>query len=291
LTPESAERSLKRMPSGMRALALAAVATLAACARVRVDEQLLFMPRRAEAEERASGWRPAVEDFFFTAADGTRLNAWYLARPGAAATVLLFGGNAFALARSRGFVETITRHPVSLFMMDYRGSGKSQGSPTVATFLSDALAAYDVLRGRFEPDPRRIIVHGHSVGSFAATLVAAERSVGALVLENPATDARDTLRYLVPWYARPFVRLEVAPALLAESNLARIRRVRVPTLVAGGTRDTITSPRMARALCAASPAPSKRLVIVEGGGHNDLSSDTAFEAAYAEIVAAVSAGP
>ena len=276
------------MKAGIGAAALAALA-LAGCARIRVDEQSVFLPRRSVAPADYAGSGFAVEDLFFAGDDGTRINAWHLARPDARATVLLFGGNGFYLVQSRGFVEAIARHPVNLFMMDYRGYGKSQGSPAVATFLSDALAAYDLLKARFEPDPRRIIVHGHSVGSFAATLVAAERSVAALVLQNPATDGRDTLRHMVPWYARPFVRFDVAPALLAESNLERIRRVPVPTLVAGGAADRITSPRMARDLYAASPAPHKRLVIVEGGDHNGLSFDPGFQAAYAEIVASVSA--
>ncbi len=228
----------------MKAAALAAaVALLASCVRVRVDERTLFMPRGPVE----STGPPAAEDFFFAADDGTRINAWYFERAGARATVLFFGGNAFYLSDSRAFAESITRHPVNLFMMDYRGYGRSEGTPTVASFKSDALRAYQVLRDRFEPDARRIIVHGHSLGSFAAALVASERPVGALVLQNPATGGRDMLRYLVPWYAKPFVRLDVAPALLADSNLDRIRRVTVPTLIAGGTRDRITSAGMAAA--------------------------------------------
>ncbi len=266
-----------------RTLWAAALAAVASCARVRVDEQMLFMPPRDDRAEAP----PAAEDFFFEAPDGARINAWYLARPQARATVLLFGGNAFALARSRGFVEAITRHPVSLFMIDYRGYGRSEGTPTVAAFKADALAAYDALRGRFAADPSRLIVHGHSLGSFAATLVASARPVAALVLQNPATNARDAVRAAVPWYARPFVRLEISPALLAESNLDRIAAVRVPTLVAGGTGDRITSPAMARALYAACPSPHKRLLIVQGGGHNDLLLDPGFQAAYAAIIDAV----
>lgn len=271
------------MESLPRAAALSLLAALASCARVLVDEQMLFMPQRGGQTQAP----PSAEDFFFQAPDGARINAWYIRHPEARATVLLFGGNAFSLSQSQGFVEAISRHPVNLFLIDYRGYGRSEGTPSAAAFGPDALAAYDALRARFGPEPARIIAHGHSLGSFAATLVAAARPVGALVLQNPATDGRETLRRMMPWYARPFVRLDIAPALLAESNLQRIAAVRVPTLVAGGTRDRITSPAMARALYAASPAASKRLVIVRGGGHNDLLFDPAFEAAYSEIVAAV----
>jgi fermentation-respiration switch protein FrsA (DUF1100 family) len=181
----------------------------------------------------------------------------------------------------------MARHPVSLFMMDYRGYGKSQGSPSAAAVASDALRAYEVLRSRFEADPRRVVVHGHSMGSVAAALVAAERPVAALVLQNPATDAREVVRAVTPWYARPFVRFEIAPALLALSNLERIGLVRAPTLVAGGGRDRITPARMARRLYAASPARDKRLLIVRGAGHNDLVFDDGFQAAYGELLSRI----
>ncbi len=269
---------------GRAAAAASAALAIGACARIAVGEQSLFLARPGTVT--ASGAGVAADDFFFAADDGTSLNAWYIRRPAARATVLFFGGNAFFLADSKGFAEAITGHGVNLFMMDYRGYGRSQGTPTVASFRSDALRAYQVLRERFEPDPRRIIAHGHSLGSFAATLVASERPVGALVLQNPATDGRETLRYLVPWYAKPFVRFDVEPSLLAESNLLRIRGVSVPTLIAGGARDRITSPRMATALFEASPARDKKLVIVRGGDHNGLWLDPGFQEAYGDLVSA-----
>jgi hypothetical protein len=270
---------------GRAAAAASAALALGACARIPVREQSLFLPRAGTVKASDAG--VAADDFFFAADDGTRLNAWYIRRPDARATVLFFGGNAFFLADSGRFAGAITGHDVNLFMMDYRGYGRSEGTPTVASFRSDALRAYQVLRDRFEPDARRIIAHGHSLGSFAATLVATERPVGALVLQNPATDGRDALRYLVPWYAKPFVRFDVEPSLLAESNLERIGGVSVPTLIAGGTHDRITSPRMATALFKASPARDKKLVIVRGGGHNGIWLDPGFQSAYADIIAAI----
>jgi uncharacterized protein len=269
-------------PVAAGTLASIAALALAGCARVQVTEQSVFLPRRdLVATERP---RLPVTDFSFRAGDGTRLHAWYLAQPGARATVLLFGGNAFYLARSSGFVEAITAHPVNLFMFDYRGYGESEGSPSVATFRSDALQAYDVLVSRFAADPRRIMVHGHSLGTFAATLVASKRPVAGLVLQNPATDGSDVLRYVVPWYARPFVRVDAAPSLLEDSNLRRIAGVRVPTLILAGGGDRLLPAPMARALYAASPAAYRRLVVVARGGHNDLSFDPAVREEYGRLV-------
>jgi uncharacterized protein len=125
-------------------------------------------------------------------------------------------------------------------------------------------------------------VHGHSLGTFAATLVASQRPVAGLVLQNPATEGHDVLRYVVPWYAKPFVR--VAPSLLEDSNLRRIAGVRVPTLIAAGGRDRLLPAPMARTLYAASPAAYKRLVVVPRGGHNDLSFDPAVQEEYGRLV-------
>jgi pimeloyl-ACP methyl ester carboxylesterase len=111
--------------------------------------------------------------------------------------------------------------------------------------------------------------------------------VGGLVLQNPATEGRDVLRHVVPWYARPFVRIDVAPSLLEDSNLRRIAGVRAPTLIAAGGRDRLLPAPMARALHAASPAAYKRLVVVPRGGHNDLSFDAEVQTEYARLVSRV----
>src|SRR5205823_5220991 len=71
---------------------------------------------------------------------------------------------------------------------DYRGYGASTGSPSEATFVSDALAVFDHLQGLYTP--KRILLYGFSLGGHLAIKVAAARfearhGVTGVFLEAP----------------------------------------------------------------------------------------------------------
>jgi hypothetical protein len=283
------------------ALALAGAATLlASCTSIKINEGDVFLPKPsitpasfAEETFGEPGLRfeevfipvPAADDASAdsTAADSLRLNGWHLMRPGARGTVVLFGGNGFYLVQSRGYVEALTRLPVNVFLWDYRGYGQSGGSPSVAGFKRDALAVVDWLAAERGVAPSRMVVHGHSLGTFLATYVATERDVAGVVLENPATSVDGWIDALTPWFASLFVRFEVDERLRVESNLDRVRQVEAPLLVVGGKGDEVTPPAMARELHEAAVASFKALLVLDGG-HNGLYEQPAFRGAYRDLL-------
>jgi fermentation-respiration switch protein FrsA (DUF1100 family) len=280
---------------------LAGVAVaVGACTTVRVDEGDVFLPKPsitpasfAEADSVGHGVR--FEEITFASADsvapdGTvlgdslRLNGWLLTRPDARGTVLFFGGNGFYLVQARGYVQALTRLPVNILFWDYRGYGKSGGQPSVSGFKRDALAAYDWLVQTRGVRPNQVVLHGHSLGSFMALHVENERETAGVVLENPATNVDGWVKALTPWIARLFVNIEVDERLRGEDNLDRARRMTAPLLVVGGTKDQVTPPDMARALHEAATAPSKDLLLLDGGGHNGLYARPAYDAAYRALL-------
>jgi alpha-beta hydrolase superfamily lysophospholipase len=130
----------------------------------------------------------------------------------------------------------------------------------------------------------RLVVWGHSLGSFLATYVANEREVAGVVLENPATNVDDWVGSLIPWYVRLFLGVDVAPALRGESNLKRVRNLEAPLLVVGGANDNVTDPAMARRLHEAAGSPDKQLIVVEDGSHNGLYEESDVRKAYRTLV-------
>lgn len=280
---------------------LAGVAVaVGACTTVQVGEGDVFLPKPsitpasfAEADSVGHGVR--FEEITFASADSVapsgavvgdslRLNGWLLTRPDARGTVLFFGGNGFYLVQSRGYVQALTRLPVNILLWDYRGYGKSGGQPSVSGFKRDALAAYDWLVEARGVRPDRLVLHGHSLGTFMALHVENERRVAGVVLENPATNVDGWVKALTPWIARLFLNIEVDARLRGEDNLDRARRMTAPLLVVGGAKDQVTPPDMARALHEAATAPSKDLLLVDGGGHNGLYARPAYAAAYRDLL-------
>ncbi|MCA1621846.1 MAG: alpha/beta hydrolase [Acidobacteria bacterium] len=163
--------------------------------------------------------------------------------------------------------ESLAGRGFDVLLFDYRGYGRSEGrSADERGLYADADAAYDfVTKGR-GAQARRVVLYGQSLGTAAAADVAARRECGALVLESGFSSAADMAGEIVPWLPR-FVRRLTKNKLDTAGKLARVG---CPVFVAHGDRDDIIPAGQGRKLFEAAPEP-KRLVIVEGAGHNDLS--------------------
>jgi len=266
---------------------LLAVAVIAAgvtgCTTVQIQEEDVFLPKPSITPESFDISGVTLDDRYMRS-DSVQLNVWHLRREDAKGTVLFFGGNGFYLVQSRGYVDALTDLPVNVVMFDYRGYGNSDGEPGVGSFKQDALRVYDYAIDSLGANPDRMIVHGHSLGTFMASHTASNRPVSGVVLENPATDVEGWIDGLAPWFVRLFVSFEVDPQLKGESNVAMVQTLDVPLLIIGGEKDNVTRPDMARTLHEEAVSTDKQLVIVPGGGHNELYQDRAYTNAYQALL-------
>lgn len=257
---------------------------LTACSSITIGEQDVLYPKPSVTPQTFDMEGVSLTDTTVAVADTVDVNAWHLTQPDAETTVLFFGGNGFYLVQSKGYLRALTRPPANALLWDYRGYGRSDGTPGVEELKHDALAVYDSLRARPGVSADRLIVWGHSLGSFLASYVANEREVAGVVLENPATTVDDWVGNLIPWYVRLFLGVDVDPVLQGESNLAFVRSLEAPLLVVAGAEDNVTDPEMARRLHREAGSPDKQLIVVEEGTHNGLYDDPEVQEAYRELV-------
>jgi len=255
------------------------------CNTIPINQEDVFMPKPSVTPASFDVEGVQLNELSVAVDDSVRLNAWHLTQPNARGTVLFFGGNGFYLVQSRGYIRALTRHPVNVMMFDYRGYGRSEGTPSVPDLKQDALAVYRQVRDEMAVPADRIIVHGHSLGTFLATFVGTEREVGGIVLENPATDVNDWVQGLAPWYVRLFVSFEIDKDLQGESNVERLQRANnTPLLTIGGAQDNVTAPVMAQELHREAATSDKHLLVVEEGGHNRLYEAASYEADYGRFL-------
>src|SRR5205085_4755871 len=92
------------------------------------------------------------------------------------------------------------RHQVTVFAFDYRGYGKSEGSPLEAGILADADAAQHWLAERLGLTPADIVVMGRSLGGGVAVDLAARNGARGLILQNTPTSIPDAAANLY-WFA------------------------------------------------------------------------------------------
>jgi fermentation-respiration switch protein FrsA (DUF1100 family) len=269
---------------------------LAACT-THIGEAQLLRPIAGGAlsEEAVEGAAGAYEmsDHWIAAPDGARLSAVLLRQPGARGTILYFGGNGFTIERFGAFVAGIFAPlGVDVMIVDHRGYGRSEGRPTQANLEADGVAAFDYLEGVLHVPASRIVVHGHSLGSFIAGRVAAERPTGGVVLESSATTTEDWIAANLRGARRLVVRAEIDPALRGRGNLANMARIEEPLLLLVGGADRTTPPSLSQALYAASPLPTgrKTLAIVSVAGHNDVLLKPEAIAAYRAFLDAAISG-
>ena len=254
---------------------------LAGCAQVRVTERHFIRPDApgtAPAQRLAS----AATDLAVAGQDGAMLNGVLFEQPDARSTILYFGGNMFHLDQhGDGLLPTLGACGTNVAVFDYRGYGRSSGTPTVANMQADALAIFDAINARY---PGRVIVHGQSLGGFMAAHVAAQRPVLATVLETTATSAEELVSSNIPWYAWPFVRIEMDASLRQVDNRSAAARFRSPALVIAAGQDTMTPPRLGKKVFDAIPRQDKQLLLLEKAGHNGALRSEGAGAAYCRFV-------
>lgn len=266
--------SLKRwIKSGLFAGALL---PLASCVNVDFGEAEMFQPRPGPSltAEAAVAADYQFEPLDIVAHDGVHLRGGLLKKPGASFTIIFYGGNIATAART-GLRRARELAPlnVNVVLVDYRSYGGSDVGPMSSdTFLQDGLTVFDHLAARPDIDPQMLVVHGHSMGSLVAGHVAANRQTAGVVLESSATTTQAFADNQVPWYGRPFVRVDVAASLREQGNLHVIDRIEEPLMIIVGERDRDTPPTFSRQLYEASSLPQDRrhLVIVPNASHSDV---------------------
>jgi hypothetical protein len=225
------------------------------------EKRLIYFPTRAH-DATPAGLGLAHEEVELVAADGVRLHGWFLPAKGSRLTVLLFHGNAGNVSHrlDRALMMQL-RLKVDTLLLDYRGYGRSEGSPDEAGTYEDARAAHRWLVAR-GTSPERLVLFGESLGSAVATQLATEVASRALVLESPFTSVPDMARAVYPFLPLwPFVRTRY-------DTLSKIAAMRVPLLILHGERDEVVPFAQGRRVFEAAPGP-KRFFAIPGAGHND----------------------
>jgi hypothetical protein len=278
------------------AIALVILAlSLTGCAALELKErELVFRPTR-EVAGWYSGLPDGVQEIYLPvgAADASeRIHAWWWPAddPGAPVVYYLHGVR-WNLTGQLNRMAQLRRFGFSVFAIDYRGFGKSDGEmPSEASVYEDAHAGWQWLTAR-EPDASRRYIYGHSLGGAVAIDLAAnlpDDAAGAkgLIVESSFT----SLSELVSEMGYGWV---PARMLLTQKfdSIEKIRQIRMPVLIVHGVDDRYVPPRLSEALYAAAPPP-KKLLLIPNGTHNNSSwtGDADYRLALRELFGPIDLG-
>lgn len=212
-------------------------------------------------------WDPSeygAEEVRFESVDSTELHGWYFEHPNPRAQLLFLHGNGEHLGMLGRWADRLRReHRISVFVFDYRGYGKSKGTPHEAGVLQDGEAAVEWLSGRAGVRPDEIILYGRSLGGSVAIHLAAEFGARGLIIERTFDSLVDVAANYYPWLP---VRLAMRNRY---SSLDKIVFYDGPLLQLHGTGDTLVPIESAKRLFDAAASEEKQFVAIPGMGHND----------------------
>jgi uncharacterized protein len=242
-------------------------AYLAVLALARIFEShLVFFPN--EPGRLDGDWHPQglpIEDVWLRASDGVKLHAWWIPAANAKFTFLAFHGNAGNITHRADLYRFLHDTPANVLAVEYRGYGRSEGSPSEAGLYRDSDAAYEYLVQTKRIAPRTIISFGQSLGSAVAAHLAANAEVGGVVLEAPFPSLR-AMAGRVFWFL-PGIELTV---LTQFQTIKFIARVNSPVLVVHCTQDPVIPPELEERVYDAAKAP-KFILRVSDRCHEEAS--------------------
>lgn len=205
-----------------------------------------------------------VEDVDFASADGTRLHGWYASHPTPRAFVLYCHGNGDQVAHLGNWLRSFADEMhVSVFAFDYRGYGKSEGSPSELGVLADGVAAQRWLAGQAGIQPDDVVLYGSSLGGGVVTYLASEVGAKAVIAERTFHSMVDIAAGLYPWLPVRWVMRNRYP------SEERIANYQGPWLQLHGDADTLVPLASGKRLFDACPSVDKQFVVIPGMGHSD----------------------
>ena len=267
LHPHPPYRS-QRGRAAARVTALASAAVMAVCATALGavywhQEALLFQP--APLPKCHSFAIPDTREVSIEV-DGATLSALHLTLPNPKGVVFFLHGNGGNLASwftSPGFYRHVN---YDLFMIDYRGYGKSTGRiESEAQLRADVRRAWDWVAPRYAGKAN--VIYGRSLGSALASGLAAEVQPALTILVSPYCSMGDLARLHYPLIPTVLLRYPL-------STCDDAARLRSPLLLLHGEQDAIIPIAQSKQIRAR--APLAELVAIAGAGHNDVHRFDAY---------------
>jgi pimeloyl-ACP methyl ester carboxylesterase len=224
---------------------------------------ILFHPRREDPGYAPEGIRTV------TVSGDAKIVGYLHLHPASDTLLLFFHGNGEIAAEYDDISSYFTGCGVSFWSVDYRGYGGSSGLPAYSLMFDDAEALLSDIPRMARAVGRtfgHVLVMGRSLGSASALFLASRHAskLSGLILDSPYADG---LRLI---YRLSGIALDRQDLPDFTDNIDLMRVADLPTLIIHGTIDQIIPVSDARALYNVCQNSVRRLIEIDGAGHNDL---------------------
>jgi uncharacterized protein len=259
----------------LRTLKLVVIFYLLICGVLYLfQEKLLFFPTELDKNYKFSFAQP-FEEISIRTKDDKLLNGLLFTAAKPKGLIFYLHGNAGALDTWGIAAKRYTDLNYDVFILDYRGYGKSEGSiSSEQQFFEDIHAAYDVVKKRYHEDS--IIVLGYSIGTGPAAYLASVNHPKILILQAPYFSLQDMMKHRYP----------IIPTFLLKYNFNTneyLKACEMPVVIFHGDADEViyygSSVKLKEAMKSRDT-----LITLQGQRHNGITDNQQYVQALEKIL-------
>lgn len=247
-------------------LALALLVYVALLAVLFVKQEALMFPAKPLPDNFQFEFELPFEERIIPVA-GAALHGLHFQQAKPQGVIFFLHGNGGNLVDWTENIEWYRENNYDLFIIDYRGYGKSEGRiNSQAQLMADVRAAWQTMQGFYTDLP--IIIYGRSLGSALAAQLATEVDADKVVLVSSFTSM---LAMAAQQY--PFVPLSLVRYPLRTDHI--IGKINIPLLLIHGDKDDFIPIEHSKTLQKLA-RNGTRLLTIEGADHNDIHRFPAY---------------
>jgi alpha-beta hydrolase superfamily lysophospholipase len=224
------------------------------------QEKFFFNPEKLQKDFKFN-FPMEFKELNIKVADGATLNGIIFKADTSKGLVFYLHGNGGCLKEFGEIAKLYTDLKYDLFVLDYRGYGKSDGSiENQEQLFKDIQSAYDTIKSIY--DERNIIIYGYSLGSGLAAKLASTSNPRLLILQAPYYSYTDMFKHRCP----------VIPTFLVRYTIETdkyIRDCKMPIIIFHGDKDNVIYYKSSIKLKKLTK-PGDKIIILPGQGHTNI---------------------
>ena len=230
------------------------------------QEKLIFFPEKL-AKDFKFPFAQEFEEINIQTKNGKLLNGVLFTADSSKGVIFYLHGNAGSINSWGAVAKRYTDLHYDVFIMDYRGYGKSEGSiDGQEQLVDDTQAFYNEMRKKYSEDS--IIILGYSMGTGPADKIASVNHPKLLILQTPYYSMVDMMKHNYP----------IIPTFLLKYRFEThkyIQHCKTPIIIFHGDNDDViyygSSLKLTKHL-----KPTDRLITLKGQGHNGITDNREY---------------
>ena len=238
------------------------------------QEKMIFFPEKLQNEFKFS-FNGNFEELAIVTPKETLLNGVLFEADSSKGLIFYLHGNAGSISSWGDVAETYTKLNYDVFILDYRGYGKSEGSITSQEqFFDDIQLAYNAMKTRYAEN--KIVVLGYSIGTGPAAKIASTNNPKLLILQAPYYSLTDIMKHTYP----------IVPTFLLKYKFRTdkfIADCKMPIIIFHGDEDEViyynSSVKLKKLM-----KETDTLITLNGQGHNGMTENPEYKVEIEKIL-------